>query len=74
VDARNIRNIVLMRPINSVIEFKQIVGRGTRLYDSKEYGSPPSTLTDHVNSRAVLVLKCLTINELRRSISEMEGR
>jgi superfamily II DNA or RNA helicase len=37
-------------------------------------GSPPSTLTDHVNSRAVLVLKCLTINELRRSISEMEGR
>ncbi len=26
VDARNIRNIVLMRPINSMIEFKQIVG------------------------------------------------
>jgi type I restriction enzyme R subunit len=37
VDARNIRNIVLMRPINSVIEFKQIVGRGTRLYDGKDY-------------------------------------
>jgi type I restriction enzyme R subunit len=31
VDARNIRNIVLMRPINSMIEFKQIIGRGTRL-------------------------------------------
>ena len=30
VDARNIRNIVLMRPINSMIEFKQIIGRGTR--------------------------------------------
>ncbi len=37
VDARNIRNIVLMRPINSMIEFKQIVGRGTRLYDGKDY-------------------------------------
>lgn len=37
VDARNIRNIVLMRPINSLIEFKQIIGRGTRLYDGKDY-------------------------------------
>ena len=37
VDARNIRNIVLMRPINSIIEFKQIIGRGTRLYDGKEF-------------------------------------
>jgi len=37
VDARNIRNIVLMRPINSIIEFKQIIGRGTRLYDGKYY-------------------------------------
>jgi type I restriction enzyme, R subunit len=37
VDARNIRNIVLMRPVNSIIEFKQIIGRGTRLYDGKDY-------------------------------------
>ena len=37
VDARNIRNIVLMRPINSMIEFKQIIGRGTRLFDGKNY-------------------------------------
>ncbi len=37
VDARNIRNIVLMRPVNSMIEFKQIIGRGTRLYDGKDY-------------------------------------
>ncbi|MEG2402933.1 MAG: DEAD/DEAH box helicase family protein [Muribaculaceae bacterium] len=37
VDARNVRNIVLMRPINSIIEFKQIVGRGTRLFDGKNY-------------------------------------
>jgi type I restriction enzyme R subunit len=37
VDARNIRNIVLMRKIDSMIEFKQIIGRGTRLYDGKDY-------------------------------------
>lgn len=37
VDARNIRNIVLMRPVNSIIEFKQIIGRGTRLFDGKDY-------------------------------------
>lgn len=37
VDARNIRNIVLMRPVNSMIEFKQIVGRGTRLFEGKEF-------------------------------------
>jgi type I restriction enzyme R subunit len=37
VDARNIRNIVLMRPVRTIIEFKQIVGRGTRLYDGKDY-------------------------------------
>lgn len=37
VDARNIRNIVLLRSVNSMIEFKQIVGRGTRLFDGKEF-------------------------------------
>lgn len=37
VDARNVRNIVLMRPVTNMIEFKQIIGRGTRLFDGKEY-------------------------------------
>lgn len=37
VDAPEIRNIVLMRPVNSMVEFKQIVGRGTRLFDGKDY-------------------------------------
>jgi type I restriction enzyme R subunit len=46
VDARNIRNIVLMRPIKSIIEFKQIIGRGTRLFDGKEY----FTIYDFVNA------------------------
>jgi type I restriction enzyme R subunit len=37
VDARNVRNIVLMRPVGSMIEFKQIIGRGTRLFEGKDY-------------------------------------
>jgi type I restriction enzyme R subunit len=37
VDARNVRNIVLMRPVGTMIEFKQIIGRGTRLFDGKDY-------------------------------------
>ena len=37
VDARNIRHIVILRPVKSIIEFKQIIGRGPRLYDGKDY-------------------------------------
>lgn len=37
VDAPEIRNIVLLRPVEQLIEFKQIVGRGTRLFDGKDY-------------------------------------
>lgn len=37
VDARNVRNIVLMRPVKQIIEFKQIVGRGTRTFEGKDY-------------------------------------
>lgn len=46
VDARNIRNIVLMRPVKQIIEFKQIVGRGTRLFEGKEF----FTLYDFVDA------------------------
>ncbi len=37
IDARNVRNIVLLRPIKSMIEFKQIIGRGTRTFDGKDF-------------------------------------
>ena len=37
VDALNIRHIVLMRPIRSMIEFKQIIGRGTRTFEGKDF-------------------------------------
>ncbi len=46
VDALNVRNIVLLRPVNSMIEFKQIIGRGTRLFEGKHY----FTIVDFVNA------------------------
>jgi type I restriction enzyme R subunit len=41
-----VRNIVLLRPINSMIEFKQIIGRGTRLFEGKHF----FTIVDFVNA------------------------
>lgn len=46
VDAPEIRNIVLLRPVESMVEFKQIVGRGTRLFEGKDY----FTIYDFVNA------------------------
>lgn len=37
VDARNVRNIVLLKQVKNMIEFKQIIGRGTRMFDDKDY-------------------------------------
>jgi type I restriction enzyme R subunit len=37
VDARNVRNIIIVREIESMVEFKQIVGRGTRLFEGKDF-------------------------------------
>ncbi len=49
VDARNIRNIVILRPVNSMIEFKQIIGRGTRLFEGKYF----FTIHDFENASAL---------------------
>ena len=46
VDARNVRNIVLLRPVDNIVEFKQIMGRGTRLFDGKFF----FTLYDYVGA------------------------
>lgn len=48
VDARNVRNIVLLRPVNNMVEFKQILGRGTRLFEGKYF----FTLYDFVEASA----------------------
>lgn len=49
VDARNVRNIVLMRPCNNMIEFKQIIGRGTRLFDNKDFFTVFDFVKAHYN-------------------------
>ena len=46
VDARNVRNIVLVRNIWSIVEYKQIVGRWTRVFDGKDF----FTIYDFVGS------------------------
>lgn len=37
VDALNVRNIVLDRNIWSIVEYKQIIGRWTRVFDGKDF-------------------------------------
>ncbi len=37
VYAKNVRNIVLLANIGSMVEFKQIIGRGTRVYEGKDF-------------------------------------
>ena len=49
VDARNVRNIVLMRPCTDMIEFKQIIGRGTRLYEGKDFFTVFDFVKAHYN-------------------------
>ena len=49
VDAQNVRNIVLMRPVHSLIEFKQIIGRGTRLFEGKDYFTIYDFVRAHLN-------------------------
>ncbi len=48
VDAPTCRNIVLFRPINSMVDFKQIIGRGTRV--SEEHDKAWFTILDYVKA------------------------
>ena len=48
VDAPTCRNIVLFKPINSMIDFKQIIGRGTRV--NEEYNKYWFTIIDYVGA------------------------
>ena len=48
VDAPTCRNIVLFKPINSMIDFKQIIGRGTRV--SEEHNKFWFTIIDYVGA------------------------
>jgi type I restriction enzyme R subunit len=48
VDAPTVQNIVLVRIINSMTEFKQIIGRGTRVRD--DYGKLFFSILDYTGS------------------------
>jgi type I restriction enzyme R subunit len=49
VDAPEVRNIVLLRPVKQLIEFKQIIGRGTRLFEGKDYFTIYDFVKAHLN-------------------------
>lgn len=48
VDAPTVRNVVLFKPINSITDFKQIIGRGTRVLE--ERGKFWFTIIDYVGA------------------------
>ncbi len=48
IDAPTVQNIVLVRVINSMTEFKQIIGRGTRVRD--DYGKLFFSILDYTGS------------------------
>jgi type I restriction enzyme, R subunit len=48
VDAPTVKNVVLVRVVNSMTEFKQMIGRGTRVRD--DYGKLFFTILDYTGS------------------------
>lgn len=48
MDAPTCKNVVIARVINSIVEFKQIIGRGTRVRD--DYGKLYFTILDYTGS------------------------
>lgn len=50
VDVEDLTHVVLFRPVGSMIEFKQIIGRGTRLYPEK--GKNSFEIVDYVGASA----------------------
>ena len=51
VDVEDLKYVVLFRPVGSMVEFKQIVGRGTRLYPDKNKTS--FEIVDYVGASAL---------------------
>ena len=55
VDAPTCRNIVLFKPISSMVDFKQIIGRGTRvLEENDKYWF---TIIDYVGRRNYFMIR-----------------
>jgi len=37
INIKNLRNVILARVVQSMVEFKQIIGRGTRVFEGKDF-------------------------------------
>ena len=53
VDAQTCKNIVLFKVINSMVDFKQIIGRGTRVRE--DYGKLFFTILDYTGSATRMI-------------------
>ncbi len=51
IDVEDLTHVVLFRPVGSMVEFKQIIGRGTRLYPDK--GKTSFEIVDYVGATAM---------------------
>lgn len=71
VDAPTCRNIVLFKPINSMIDFKQIIGRGTRV--SEEHGKFWFTIIDYVGATQLFYDPAFDGDPVRVTRTEIDG-
>lgn len=71
VDAPTCRNIVLFKPVNSMIDFKQIIGRGTRV--SEEHNKFWFTIIDYVGATQLFYDPAFDGDPVRVTKSEIDG-
>lgn len=71
VDVEDLKLVVLFRPIGSMVEFKQIIGRGTRLYPAK--GKTSFEIVDYVGATAKFDDPGFDGPPIRTSREEVDG-
>jgi type I restriction enzyme, R subunit len=71
VDAPTCRNVVLFKPINSMIDFKQIIGRGTRV--SEEHNKFWFTIIDYVGATQLFYDPAFDGDPVRVTKSEIDS-
>lgn len=71
VDVEDLKFVVLFRPIGSMVEFKQIIGRGTRLYPSK--GKTSFQIVDYVGATAKFDDQAFDGPAVRTTTEEVDG-
>jgi type I restriction enzyme R subunit len=72
LDAPTCRNIVLFKTINSIVDFKQIIGRGTRV--SEEHGKFWFTIIDYVGATQLFYDPAFDGDPVRVTKSEIDDQ